>query len=148
MMAIAKRALLPVIAGLLAAAASAEDMYKWVDADGHLHFGSTPPVGVKAQKMAPTATEPAASAPTPSWRQQLEMSNIRRQQQRQQEEQSTKKQRQLTQRCVAAQRELDVLNHGGAVYRVNAQGKRDYMSDEQRQAAIAAANQRVAAYCR
>lgn len=141
------------VAALLAAAASAaaEDIYKWTDDDGHVHFGSQPPAGAKARKMAPAGSEPppaATPAPAPNWQQRLGQSNVRQLEKRKKEEQDESNRQQLNQRCAAAQQSLDTLTHGGGVYRVNAQGEREFLSDEQRQAAIAAANQRVAAYCR
>jgi hypothetical protein len=143
-----KQALFLIVAGVVAAAAGAEDMYKWVDDQGQLHFGSRPPAGVKAQKMAPSAAEPAVAAPTPAWRQELEQSNLRHLHEQQQKEQDAKAQQQRARRCLAARQEFDILNKGRPIYRVDSQGEREYMSDEQRQAAIASANQRVVDNCR
>jgi hypothetical protein len=134
------------LAGFFVATASAEDIYKWVDAQGRLHFSSQPPKGVKAQKMVPRATKPAA-APAATWRQRLEQSNLRRLQTQQQERQDAKKQQQRTQRCLAARRALEILNRDQRLYRVNDQGEREYLNDEQRQSAKAATNQEVATYC-
>lgn len=135
---------------LLAAApmAAAEDVYKWVDADGQIHFGSRPPAGARATRMAPSSTEPAPATPNANWQQQLGQSNMRRLQKQQSEEQDARKQQQMARRCQSAQESLDILTRGGAVYQVNSRGEREYLGDEQRQAAIASAHQRVAAYCR
>ena len=144
---------LAIIAGLIAAvAAHAEDVYKWVDDQGQVHFGSQPPAGVKARKMGASAAEPASESPQQpaqaSWRQQLGKSNLQRLQKQQQDEQAAQKEQQLTQRCLSAQKEVDSLTRRGAVYRVNTQGEREYLSDAERQTALEAANQRVGTYCR
>jgi hypothetical protein len=51
-------------------------------------------------------------------------------------------------RCLAARRSLDSLQGGGARYRINDQGERDYLDDNQRQTELDSARQRVATYCR
>jgi hypothetical protein len=144
------RLLVPVAIALLAGIASAEGVYKWVDAQGRTHFGSAPPPGQKTEKLNSQTATPAA-APTQggrSWQEQLELSNQRRQQAREAEQAGAKAEQENQQRCLAARRSLDSLQGGGARYRVNEQGERDYLDDNQRQAALDAASQRVATYCR
>jgi hypothetical protein len=142
--------LILIVIGLTSATgmASAEDVYKWVDADGHLHFGSQPPAQANARKMAPSSADPAAATSAPTWQQQMGQAGVRRVQKQQREDQDARKQQELAQRCLSAQRSLDTLNRERPVYSVNGQGEREYLSDAQRQSAVAAANQRVAAYCR
>jgi hypothetical protein len=45
-----------------AASASTAAMYKWVDENGHVSYGDTPPPGVKAERMSsgPPPADPAA----------------------------------------------------------------------------------------
>jgi hypothetical protein len=138
-----------IIAGVVAAAISvhAEDIYKWVDGQGQVHFGSQPPMGAKAKRMNPSAPAQGAVDPASSWQQQLTRSNMRHLQKQQGEDQAARKQQQDNQRCLAARASVDSLNRGGAVYRLDSQGAREYFSEEERQAAMANANQRVAAYC-
>ncbi|MBI5784615.1 MAG: DUF4124 domain-containing protein [Rhodocyclales bacterium] len=135
---------------LLADPAGAEGVYKWVDAQGRTHFGSTPPPGQKTERLnSQTATPEAAPAQgNRSWQEQLDLSNQRRQQAREKEQASAKADQENQQRCIAARSALDSLERGGARYRVNEQGERDYLDDSQRQAARDAASQRVATYCR
>jgi hypothetical protein len=140
----------PVALALLAGAAGAEGVYKWVDAQGRTHFGGTPPPGQKTEKLnSQTATPEAAPAQgNRSWQEQLDLSNQRRQQTREKEQASARTEQENQERCLAARRSLDSLQGGGARYRINEQGERDYLDDGQRQAALDSASQRVATYCR
>lgn len=140
----------PIALALLAGPAGAEGVYKWVDAQGRTHFGSAPPPGQKTERLnSQTATPEAAPAQgNRSWQEQLDLSNQRRQQAREKEQASAKSEQENQQRCLAARRLLDSLQGGGARYRVNDQGERDYLDDNQRQAALDSASQRVATYCR
>lgn len=47
---------------LLALVASAGDVYRWVDADGRVHFADSPPPGIPAEKLGIVSlpTDPAA----------------------------------------------------------------------------------------
>jgi hypothetical protein len=146
----AVRHLLPLAFILIVAPAAADGVYKWVDAQGRTHFGSTPPPGQKTEKLNnQTATPEAAPAQgNRSWQEQLDLSNQRRQQARDKEQASAKSDQENQQRCIAARSALDSYERGGARYRINDQGEREYLDDSQRQAARDAASQRVATYCR
>ena len=138
------------IAVLLLGAASvgAEGVYKWVDSQGRLHFGGTPPPGTKADRVnTPPAAEPASSGATKTWQEQLELSGQRKRLAQEQEQKASQNRQEYQQRCLDARRALDTLNRERPIYRVDAQGEREYMEDSQRQAARDAANQRVATYC-
>ncbi len=142
--------LVSVALALLAGPAAAEGVYKWVDSQGRTHFGSAPPPGQNAKRLEVRAStpEPATSAQTGrDWREQLELSNQRRQQAREQEQKNAQEQSKSAQRCAWARQSVDSLSRGGARYRINAQGEREYLDDSQRQAALDSANQRVAQYC-
>jgi hypothetical protein len=132
----------------MAGSACAEGVHKWKDAQGHVHFGDTPPVGQKTERVD-VGTTPAQAAPAQGkdWQEQLQLSNQRRQQERDKEQVAAKHQRENDQRCIAARNVVDSLDRGGARYRLNTQGEREYLDDSQRQAARDAAHQRVAAYC-
>jgi len=61
------RTTLASIAGLalaLAAAPAAAELYKWVDADGNIHFTDSPPRGKDAVDLSADADEPAAEPPS------------------------------------------------------------------------------------
>lgn len=56
------RALILIVCASLALCAGAADVFRWVDADGKVHFSDTPPPGVASEKLAikSTPTDPAA----------------------------------------------------------------------------------------
>ncbi len=54
------RALLVVLL-LISAAASAGNIYRWVDAQGQVHYGQAPPQGVEATAQHKTAAAPAGA---------------------------------------------------------------------------------------
>jgi hypothetical protein len=143
--------LAPYLALLLAGTVWAGNgVYKWVDAEGRTHFGSQPPPGGKAQKLdirpsVPAPVDPPAAA---SWQDQLRRSGELRHQQQQEAAEQAKKARAAEQECQAARRALDLLGRERPVYRTNAQGEREYMEDDQRQAAMDAARQRAETACR
>jgi hypothetical protein len=142
------RTAFPAILVFAAGGACAEGVHKWVDAQGHVHFGDSPPVGQKTERLKVSDT-PVQAAPTQGkdWQEQLQLSSQRRQQQRDKEQAAAKRQREDEQRCIAARNVADSLDRGGARYRLNSQGEREYIDDNQRQAARDAAHQRVATYC-
>lgn len=144
------RRLLPLAFILLAAPAAAEGVYKWVDAHGRTHFGGTPPPGQNAKRLNTQATN-TATAPAQggrSWQEQLDLSNQRRQQASEKEQASAKAEQETEMRCRSARYRFDSLEGGGARYRINAQGEREYIDDGQRQAELDAAARQVATYCR
>lgn len=139
-----------VLAGsLLALDAHADGVYKWVDAQGQRHFGSTPPPGVRAESVA-TRSEPAAPAAATGqdWREQVSLSNQRKQQEKEQANKAQKQQAEQARRCRSARQALDSLQRGGARYRLNAQGEREYLSDNERDAERDEAAEYIAANCR
>jgi hypothetical protein len=58
------RRTLTIVLAFAAGVAVAGDLYRWVDADGKVHFGDSPPAGVKAEKLGIRSqpTDPAALA--------------------------------------------------------------------------------------
>ena len=145
------RQLLPIVLVLIAGTAGAEGVYKWVDAQGRTHFGSTPPPGQRTDKVN-TRSSGSDAAPSASgqrsWQEQLELSSQRRQLARDKEQADARAEDENRQNCVSAREALASLERGGARYYLNAQGEREYLDDGQRQAARDAAAQRVATFCR
>ena len=60
------RFVLLVVLALAAGAAVAQQMYRWTDKDGKVHYGNNPPQGVaaKAVKDASSSVAPQTPAPT------------------------------------------------------------------------------------
>ena len=51
---------------VLAAGSAAAQAYKWVDADGKVRYGDTPPPGAQASAVRPPQSATASTATTPS----------------------------------------------------------------------------------
>lgn len=132
------------------AAAAAEPIYKWVDAEGKTHFSSRPPPGRKLEPMTlhPSTPDPVDAPATASWQDQLQRSGEQRLQRQQQSEKEAKEKKLADQDCQAARRALNMLGGDRPVFRTNAAGEKEYLEDNQRQAALEAAQQRVATACR
>jgi hypothetical protein len=138
-----------LLGGLLSGGAGADNVYKWVDAQGHMHFGSAPPAGARAERLStpPSEAQPAKPAAASSWQEQMHVSSERKQLAREKDQEAAKRQQDDYRRCLAARGALDTLNRERPIYRVNSAGEREYWDDSQRQSARDSANQRVATYC-
>ena len=52
-----------VLSLAIAGSAAAQQMYKWVDKDGKVRYGDTPPPGAKTSTVAAPSPPPASGAP-------------------------------------------------------------------------------------
>lgn len=135
--------------------APAQEVYKWVDAQGVTHYTSSPPPpGVAAKVLqAPPAPTPPTGTANPAQRQidQARRLSAEREQaeasQRQAHDAAQQAQATQLAACANARQQLDALSHGGPVFRYNAAGGRDYLPDSERDAEIARWQQQVNALC-
>jgi hypothetical protein len=123
------------------------EVYKWVDPEGNTHYTSSPPPGQKAeavktapapgaanpphepQKSAPSATPtPAAGKPQPS-------------------AEPTLTPQERAERCEKAKSRLDGLQNSQRIYKTDAEGNRTRLTDEEREAGIAKAQEDIATHC-
>ena len=133
---------------LVALAAMAQPMYKWVDEKGVTHFSESPPPDGKATKVEvkPTGTEKPR---TDDWKErELESRQRRAQKDGAEDETRKKEERERAQRCTRAQEGLDTVTNSRRVYRLDDKGERVYMEDAERPAAIEKWRQEAQRYCR
>jgi len=138
----------------LSFAASAE-MYRWVDAQGKVHYSdSPPPAGAKSSKAisTPPPAAPASPGAAPKTWQEKEM-DFRQRQSTQAEAQAKKAKeeaeaKQKKENCEAARKNLQTLESGQRVATTNEQGEREYMDDAARQKAINDARKAVDSWCK
>ncbi|HEY3646041.1 MAG TPA: DUF4124 domain-containing protein [Gammaproteobacteria bacterium] len=116
------------------AAVSADPLYKWVDADGHVHYSQTPPPGAatKAKTMEVHAGQADPAAVQAS--QQLAQQQMADQQQadekaQQQAQKDSQHQEAVQQACDRLRVRLQIYQQAGPVFTVDAQGNRHYVSD-------------------
>lgn len=131
--------LLISVAILLAAAgmvASADQVYRWVDKDGHAHYSQTPPAGtdVNAQtvNITPPAPDPTTLQNEQNLAKQLQAQNKQNQDNQQKAQADAQQKAQQQQQCDALRQRLQVLQQSGRVATVDAQGNKTYVSDDDR----------------
>jgi uncharacterized protein DUF4124 len=126
----------------LAGSASMAVMYKWVDENGRVAYGDTPPAGVKAERMSsgPGPADPAAVRDMATKDAELR----KRMQQRTDDEAKVDKDRvaqnlRLTQ-CQQAVGRVKSLRQDPNVYRYNEKGDKVFLDTAARENAIAENN--------
>jgi Domain of unknown function (DUF4124) len=147
-----KRVLL--CAALLAWSAMASAVvYKWVDAQGAIHYGDTPPDGVKAEVVRLLGTReenggaPAqpARGPTAASFSAQALADYKSQQEQQAVNQDVAAARKK--QCADAKAKYQQLIDGRHMYTVGANGERNYLTDEQIDAARLDAKKQVDSLC-
>jgi len=150
-----KRAFLLLVVMGFAGAALAQQ-FRWVDKDGRVQYGDTPPPGVKATRLKPP---PAGSAPAPSSAAKKDGEKPlspdaafrKRQQEREAEDKKTAETSANAalkrQNCEAAQASVRSIQSGQRITTVDKAGERVYLDDAQLAGELARAQQAVAANC-
>jgi hypothetical protein len=149
---------------LLAAAAPVLAQWAWRDASGKMVYSDRPPpADVKPEQILkrPRSADAAPAAPAPGSAAapakqkssaELEMEFRQRQQQRTDAEKKAQEQQAKdlarNAECERARSYLMVLERGERVFRLNAQGEREYLEDAQRDADIQRLRQQIAANCK
>ena len=143
--------LLPFLLGTAGAG-----IYKWVDAEGKVHLGDSPPPGQGAESIQ------AAPAPDPEdvQRSRDTLDRLLKQQQRRADKRAREADARLKveeadrqasesrmQHCLAARHALANLRWPGAVYAVDDKGSRQLLGNKTRTEEIERASQQVERYC-
>jgi len=130
-----KRTLM-LMALLLAAAGASAQQYKWVDRNGRVQYGDTPPPGANATPLrAPTgraAPEPSEKkGPSTPAQQDAEFRKRREAAEKDREKQARAEQDAQNKKdnCASAQAASRSLESGQRIARTNAQGERVYLED-------------------
>lgn len=134
------RTLIALAAGaslcVLALAAAADQMYKWVDKDGHVHYSQTPPptTGVQAESV-----NISAPPPDPTTLQNEKNLDKQMQEKNKQDQAAAQKQQQDAQQQAAQKKQCDdlrarlaTLQVGGRTANVDPNGNVSYLSDDDR----------------
>ncbi len=143
---------------LFVACSAGAQMYKWVDQDGKVHFGDTPPPGAKTTTVrAPSSGEAPAAAPaagkdakkgplTPA--EQEQEYRKRQADERKAAEKADADRRAkaaLADDCARTREYLATLESGARIQRSNTSGERYYLDDAEIQQEIAKARQSLQA---
>lgn len=153
--------ILAAAAALLCSTAVAAQAYRWVDKDGKVRYGDTPPPGVSARQLSgPSASPAPAAAPdaaakgarkgplTPA---DQEKDYRKRQAEAQKSaEKAAQAERDAEakrENCARARETLAGLESGQRIARTGADGERYYLDDAQREAETAKARESVKSWC-
>jgi len=153
-----------VCAMLLAfAAGAAAQAYRWVDKDGKVRYGDTPPPGVKASPLklpqggganvvsppGDAAGKAATKGPLTPAEQDAEFRKRQAdaQKARDKEDQAQRDAAAKQDNCKRARESLAVLESGQRVSRYTAEGERYYLDDSVREAETARARESVNSWC-
>jgi len=151
--------ILALLAALAFAAAASAQTYKWVDKDGKVRYGDTPPPGVKATPIrgpsgpagpaaAPEAKKGGAKdkplSPEAAFRK-------RQEDQKQADEKAAKERAEADSRranCEVARSNLRQLESGQRISTTNAAGERVFIEDNERAAQTQRAQKAVSEWCK
>jgi Domain of unknown function (DUF4124) len=147
---------------LVFAAGAAAQAYRWVDKDGKVRYGDTPPPGVNARALsapsgsgAPAATPDAAAkgaakAPLTPAEQEKEFRKrqVDAQKSAAKSEQEQKDAQARIDNCNRAQTALRTLESGQRVMITDKQGERYYLNEEEIERQTAVARQQVSDSCK
>ena len=136
----------------LAASTASAQMYKWVDRDGKVHYGNTPPPGSKTSAVtAPASSAGDAKKKDPLTAAEQEQEYRKRQQEaekagkKSEQEQQAKVQK--NEGCERTKEYLNTLQSGQRIARTNPSGERYYMDETQVAQEVAKARQAVQQAC-
>ena len=151
------RKLLSVLAlSLSLAGTGVAGIYKWVDEDGKIHFGDSPPAeqGAEAVKTAPGPNAEDVQRSREKLdsllKQQKSSASKRAREEKEQrkEQQASKREKEIRgQRCLTAQKNLQNLRWADGVYRVDEKGDRRFLGNKSRTEEIERARKQVEQYC-
>jgi hypothetical protein len=130
--------------------------YKWVDKDGKVRYGDTPPPGVKATPLKPP---PGPSGPPPAAAKKdgekplsPEAAFRKRQQEAKEKEDKAAQERANAEakraNCNSAQATLKQLQSGQRISTMNAAGERAFMEEDQRAKEMERAQRAVSESCK
>ena len=143
--------------GLAFAATALAQQYKWVDQDGKVRYGDTPPPGVQATRLKPSVSAPAAPAPAAKKDGSTtdlspEAAFRKRQQERQEKDEKSAKERADAEmkrvNCEQSQGALRSLQSGQRISSTNAAGERVFIDDAERAKEIERTQRAVNDWCK
>lgn len=146
--------LLTLTAFFFFAVPASAEMYRWVDAQGKVHYTDQPPAEPsKSSKKIdiPNKPAPAATASDKSW-QEKELDFKKRQSSNAESEAKKKKEaddaKTKAENCENAKKSLKALEEGGKISTYDDKGNRTIMEDAQRAKATSDAKKSVNSWCK
>lgn len=142
--------------------AAAGDMYRWVDAQGQVHYSDEPPpAGAKDVKLIRSkgvdpseqqeADDSEEASTEPSYAEQQAAFEERQARKAEEQAKAEEEKRAAAERkknCDAARSNYNTVTSGGRVMRINADGEREYLSDDELKQQAAEAKKSVDEWCK
>jgi len=125
------------------------EVYRWVDEKGQMHFGD------QAREASTSAIKPHSRPATEGDQQQrmqktrklLNAYQIERQQLREQKAKQKEQSEKRKKDCIRARENLSKYTDYGNIYQLGEDGKREYLSEQQRTALVQRSREAVALLC-
>lgn len=135
----------------------AEEVYKWTDKNGNIHYGEFPPgSGPSKTIQTPTAPRPAEegaeassdAAPLDKQKKALEGMSEERIKKKETKEKTEKEQKEAAKRCNIAKGNLTIFEDGGRIQQVGADGKLHILTDAEIKTGLVDARKGVEKWCK
>ena len=123
------------LALILLTGSAAAGVYRWVDAEGNVHYGDRPPADHESSSVTVSpdpGTDPDHKARAEKQRRLLEAIEAERAEREQQDADAARAGRERDTRCQQARGTLADLERANLVYTTDESGTRTYMDDEER----------------
>jgi len=106
------------------------EIYTWTDKNGKVHFSDKPTVSEKVTTITPKENNNIADAVTKNsqWQQDYNQS---KQDKAEQSQKLAKQARENKGFCEQLKRRIAIINQGGRIYVMSAEGEREFKSEEQ-----------------
>jgi hypothetical protein len=130
--------------------------FKWVDKDGRVQYGDTPPPGVNATRLRPPPGPSSSQAPAAAKKGEKPLSpeaafQKRQKEAKEQDDKDAKERADAEQRrtnCDAAQASLRQIQSGQRLTTMNAAGERVYLDEDARAREAERAQKAVSEWCK
>jgi hypothetical protein len=147
------RAMAGLFLALVATLAWGGEIYTWKDASGKIHYSDTPPPGADSKRMRGGAQTGGTTTSAPSKGVAEQDMEFRKRQQaseksRAQAEQEKSSSDEARNNCEQAKRQLQALESGQRMSRVNEAGENIPMDDEARAKEIEQTRKSVQSWCK
>lgn len=131
-------------------ATSAAGIYKWQDSDGKTHFSDKPPPDVEAETITPRTAPPAqdAGAELDALTERAEENYERRMEERAEQAREREEAEKIAAHCADTRAKLERLQTSTRRQIINAQGEREFLPEEQRQAWMRQAREELEKHCK
>lgn len=144
--------------GLVLSLAVEATVYRWLDEQGRVQFGDRPPAHRQVEQIelkVPPSAPGNTSTPEQTLQQRREVQQKmldayrdEREQRQQRRQKRAAEQARRKRACVEARDRLRLYQSSGALYELEPDGSRRFLSAEQYEAALVRARKRVAQRCR